>query len=252
MGEEIEIMSKHEFCDDCGQCLIGMVEVMKHICPTKEGPQYRSFTLPPGGRFSLQGTDSCGGINLPKYDTELHDDIDLQLLFVVMGTNQRSVEQVVVKVERTRPDAPLFFGFGDSMTADDVRILRQSFDEIRAAVDALDEKPPVPRIELSSNIGEGLQTYRLYLSGDGFKVVDSQRSLVLDAVELQSLCALAGKQLPIWEPKSGTWEKLATPMCSYCISEDRGHNVHCPNRDDQRGLKGVEIWRYTRRNTCQN
>lgn len=137
------------------------------------------------------------------------DNIDLQLLVIDLG------DSCVVKVEKG-DEITANFGTDWWFRVTDADIVRHTFADIRAAIDALEEKPPVPRIAVNGDVGYWL--FREDGDGIGWPICKSQYDI---------LSQLAGKPLPIWTPKKGEWEPL----------------TESPVFDDL----PCEIWRYTRR-----
>lgn len=78
------------------------------------------------------------------------------------------------------------------------QICHRPFTELRAAIDGPD-KPPVPRIERSNSDNIGAP-YALFSQPD--------ISTALTEREFDAIIKLAGKRLPIYEPKKGEWTEL--------------------------------------------
>jgi len=102
------------------------------------------------------------------------------------------------------------------------KVVTTTFDEVRKAIDGV---KPVPRIELDA---EG--AYRFYpYAGSNLP------SFIFNAVDIDALCQLAGKPLPIHE--GGKWEQLV-PFSLQILDISTSTPLD--------GGSGVKIWRYTR------
>jgi hypothetical protein len=142
-------------------------------------------------------------------------DVELQLLFVVMGENC-----TVVKVEHKRDEDPqLVLGhFNYNLNHGEVDLIEKPFAEIRAAVDELanKEKPPVPRL-YRDDIGDlRLQIWATPASDD----------LRIAGGDYDALSKLAGRPLPIYKPRQGIWAQLYPQEMTF-------------------GEAKIEIWRFT-------
>lgn len=197
--------------------------------------------------FNPNATDTCAECGLlkshvvhsavanPDYVqwTSTQDKLDtsLSLLLIDLG------ESTVVKVERgewyVSKDSPsTYFITGE------VKVLEQTFTAVRDAIDSQDK--PVPRIELSSNVAEGHQTYRMY-----YEECD-RYALVLTRKDYDALSELAGKPLPIYEPTEGKWERLNTHDWTQ-VKKDAGEAGYGINTHSfEEAVCPVKIWRYTR------
>jgi len=158
------------------------------------------------------------------------DDIELQLLAIDYG------DACMVRVEKGKLTEKfvnkLIIGFADDDILEGEFCQFESFAEIRDAINifVFDEKP-VPRIEQ-------IDTQYTYA------IVTENESVGMWRKEYDALCQLAGKPLPIWTPKVGTWER---------IYSDGGYRsvVVNPNlagsAQSNPAVVPIEIWRYTLR-----
>lgn len=106
-----------------------------------------------------------------------------------------------------------------------VGVIRKPFTEIRAAIDAMDEKPPVPRVTMDRDCNHTLHYY------DGIKSF----TVELGVLPWAAIVELAGHSLPIYEPrKGGSWTELLRA------------GTFSPSQNDFTSAP-VSIWRYTRR-----
>lgn len=127
-------------------------------------------------------------------DTQ-QDIIELQLLVIDLG------DSCVVKVEKA--EKPVWVIGAEIAQGDSFDFRRNGFDDIRAAIDAMDEKPPVPRL-VGPNAG-GMYVIATWKASEelGMPIgtLISQRSY-------DALSELAGHPLPIYEPKKGEWQQI--------------------------------------------
>ena len=116
---------------------------------------------------------------------------ELSLLVIDLG------DSCVVKVEKgdvSQLDLPL----------DSDRIISNSwiydgtFTDIRAAIDALADEPPVPRIERTFSKGLKLD----------YDLISQNEIGVLSQEDYDALSELAGKSLPVYEPRKGEWKQI--------------------------------------------
>lgn len=121
------------------------------------------------------------------------DEPELQLLVIDLG------DSCVVKVESGKtPFENMIPSTGATFAIfnNEAQIFRRSFDAFRAAIDALEGDKPVPRIEHVCD-----ETYEILgLLGQGQGTIEHNA--------LESLNLLAGKPLPVWTPRTGTWKEL--------------------------------------------
>lgn len=107
----------------------------------------------------------------------------------------------VVKVEKSDGIIPIEIGQGYRLcTANWPIVMPHSFADVRAAIDQLEDKPPeFPYIAFDDAL---TPPYALCLTSHGTS------DLRFGRVDYDALTKLAGKPLPIYEPKRGTWVQL--------------------------------------------
>ena len=159
------------------------------------------------------------------------NNIEFQLLFVSLGDCVLVKKEVGshfrLQLETDRRPEYHMFGSSDYPT-----LLHHSFADIRAAVDALEDKP-VPRIEKVNEYH-----YQVVSAGDWAP---------LSPKDLDSLSQLAGKPLPIWTPKKGEWKRIY-PDGGYRVTVERCSENDAPELAVSTPVEyPVEIYRYTRR-----
>lgn len=151
-----------------------------------------------------------------------NDNIELQLLFVVMDS------VTLFKAEKGDGSLKLAGVTYQCPEGSFQTVQRLSFPDIRAAVNALKDKPPVPRIETD----EHRYWHRIIYDNDQ-KCPDS-----IDSQSFRALTEIVGTPIPIWTPTKGEWEEL-------------------PDEYDMPSARAwedfpVRIYRYTRRTNEQS
>lgn len=97
----------------------------------------------------------------------------------------------------------------------------EPFDKVRAAIDAMDEKPPIPRLELRQD-----------RDGRFIEIMRNGPYGRFSEAAYRVLCEIAGVTLPVYEPKRGKWLNISENFLP--VSDIRGA-TDLP----------VAIWRYT-------
>jgi len=124
--------------------------------------------------------------------------------------------------------------------------IAKPFTKVRQAIDAMDDTPPLPRIELNPAMVDGLRPYRLY--------ADDEFSTPLARKEIDALSQLAGRDLPIYSPKSGSlWTQLyPLQLEATQIAQETG-TEYWPDGIIDKTLAWIDaldvpatIWRYTK------
>jgi hypothetical protein len=130
------------------------------------------------------------------------EDVTLQLLIIDLGDGR-----CVVKVEKGRMPHTSSDPIKDLGFYGDLSIVTKPFTELRAAIDALDgEKPPIPRITRGTSDNQDERLFLWYNHTD---------STLLRGKDYDVLSELAGKPLPVWEPKKGEWVRVAIAQTDY-------------------------------------
>lgn len=173
------------------------------------------------------------------------DDVELSLLVIDLNG------QCLVRVEK-QPEHELSLKWQIDENVYTVpfwqesyhtRLIEHGFPIVKSAIDQLgaESVKPVPRIELSSDIGEGLRTYRLYREYMG-----EELSEVFTQSQLDTLAVIFKHEipLPIYTPKTGTWERL--PNSNDVPQRDQLDAVWCRGFDDAVDKMPIEIWRYAK------
>lgn len=164
-------------------------------------------------------------------------DVELQLLFVVMGE-----KDTIIKLESKSP-----ISLGKWTCIQPLKILHttMAFAEIRALVDALaDGEKPVPCPSVRKN-AEGCFVIRYedaaYLP----------QEIIINNCAFDALIDIAGEALPLWKPRVGTWTQLypvtldpnllsCAPITPMMINQAR---------DEFNDLLPLQIWRYQLKST---
>lgn len=218
-------------CKKCGLVMMADGKPFDMACPKGVqheivwGDKSHNGLLRIGEKCYL-GTCDC----FTKPASRQNDDMsELSLLIVDFG------DSCAVKAEVPCNDFAIVFPFetGNEFTAKGLESWRCSergtwlvphcFTEIRAAIDAMDEKPPVPRLEYEETVEP---SYRL-ITDEGEAIYSYRQWNVITSFMPQTC-----KAIRIYEPrKAGTWMRLPS------TSEYMG---------DPLESIGVAIWRYTR------
>jgi len=163
-------------------------------------------------RDHLGHHSNCSYFDEPK---TMDDDIDLQLLVVDFGDSCAIKVEKGVFVGGRIPDNGIW---GCRVKEGSSILCPHPFTNLRKCLDAMDSKPPVPRIEQ-----DGSKRHRLFTE-------TNEIGFLIWQCDLDALSELAGHPLPIYEPRPGEWTDLLPGF-----TVDIGWELP------------VKIWRYTRK-----
>ena len=206
--------------------------------------------LEPHGADGTCETGDCGlkpetagwarlDMRLDSAEFKVPKSPELSLLFVVLGENE-----VAVKVEQAqdapdgKPYALVMDGFTRGvLVRGNVFVANDSFADIRVAIDKQfgEGEKPVPRIERV-----GADHLRVWSSYEAHPTsgVSLTKTFNIRDDDYDALCELAGKPLPIYEPKRGKWERLIP----FQVTASFGST---PDTVRMHGGAGIEVWRFT-------